>query len=403
MRNGWKIRPLEDVAVIQTGLSKSASRKGKLVDLPYLRVANVQAGRIDTTELKRIGVPESAIERYRVKKGDLLLTEGGDFDKLGRGALWDGSIPDCVHQNHVFVVRANENYLDRHFLALQTQAHHGKSYFLSCSKQSTNLASINTTQLKQFPALLPPLPEQRKIAEILGAWDDALEKLDTLIAAKTRRKQGLMQQLLTGKRRLPGFTGEWRKVAFGKLMQEQNRYVEFDDDYLYRLISVRRRAEGLFLREALHGRDIKTKVMKRVHTGDFLISKMQVVHGALGCVKTEFDGCYVSDSYEVLIPRNPEQLEVRFLDYLSRLKFFWHQAYACSHGVHIEKMTFVMRDFMKEKISIPKSRNEQAAIADILEASDSELQLLRNQRQALEQQKRGLMQQLLTGKVRVKV
>ena len=215
---GWRIRALDEVAVIQTGLSKSASRIGEFIRLPYLRVANVQEGRFDLTEIKEIDVPKDSVARFRVLAGDLLLTEGGDFDKLGRGAIWMGAIKDCVHQNHIFVVRANERILDRRFLALQTQGSHGRAYFQSCSKQSTNLASINSTQLKQFPALVPPLPEQRKIADILGTWDEALEKLDTLIATKDRRKRGLVQHLFSGGHRLPGFDhskGKKVKDRFG--------------------------------------------------------------------------------------------------------------------------------------------------------------------------------------------
>lgn len=163
---GWKIRTLEEVAVIQTGLSKSASRTGDFVRLPYLRVANVQDGHFDLSEIKEIDVPKESVDRFRVVAGDLLLTEGGDFDKLGRGVIWTGAIKDCVHQNHIFVVRSDDCVLNRRFLAMQTQGAHRRAYFQSCSKQSTNLASINSTQLKQFPVLLPPLPEQQKIADI---------------------------------------------------------------------------------------------------------------------------------------------------------------------------------------------------------------------------------------------
>lgn len=396
----WTIRTLEDVAAIQTGLSKSSSRAGDFVRLPYLRVANVQDGRFDLSEVKEIDVPKDAVDRYRVVEGDLLLTEGGDFDKLGRGALWTGVIKDCVHQNHIFVVRANSNVLDRRFLALQTQGAHGRAYFQSCSKQSTNLASINSTQLKQFPVPLPPLAEQQIIADILSTWDEALEKLDALIAAKTHRKQALMQKLLTGRRRLPGFSKPWKLTRFGDLMRSEDRYADFDDDHIYHLISARRRAEGVVFREALHGRNIKTKVMKQVRAGDLVISRMQVVHGGLGVVPLECDGYYASDSYEVLVPRDPTKLSPRFIGHLCRSRRFWHHALVCSHGVHIEKMTFVMADFEHENFMIPEFV-EQVDIADVLDTADKELRLLCDQRAAVDQQKRGLMQQLLTGKVRV--
>lgn len=278
-------------------------------------------------------------------------------------------------------------------IRIERKAHGFKSTLLHVTKNDITDQVVAT----------PPLAEQRKIADILGTWDAALEKLDALIAAKTRRKQGLMQQLLTGKRRLPGFQGEWKRVRFVELMKPEERYASFSDDMLYKLISVRRRAEGVFFREALFGRDIKTKVLKMVRTGDFLISRMQVVHGAIGTVPPEYDGHYASDSYEVLVPRNRAKIDIRFLDHVSRSAAFWNRAYICSHGVHIEKMTFVMQDFEQEKFLIPPTLAEQTAIASVLDTADAELRLLRQQRAALDQQKRGLMQHLLTGKVRVRV
>jgi len=398
----WGCVRLEQVAVIQTGLSKSAQRQGKSVQMDYLRVANVQDGYLDLSEIKQIAVPIDAVERYRVRPGDLLLTEGGDFDKLGRGALWRGQLKDCVHQNHIFVVRSAAEYLDARFLAYQTQGQRGRNYFQSCSKQSTNLASINSTQLRQFPAMLPPLSEQRKIVDVLAIQEESINILDALIEAHEQRKKALMQQLLTGARRLSGCQQPWVRRRFVELLEPHDRYVEFDDVHTYSLVSIRRRSGGVFFRESLRGSEIKTKVMKRVHTGDFLISRMQVVHGALGMVRTECDGMYASDSYDVFTVTDAHLLHMPFLDWMSRLRSFWHLAYISSHGVHIEKMTFKLSDFLQEKITLPSDIEEQRQIIAILDTAASEITLLRQQRTALDLQKRGLMQRLLTGKIRVK-
>ena len=129
----WHVMALEDVAEIQTGLSKSATRQGEFIRMPYLRVANVQDGHFDLSEIKEIDVPKDLVDRFRVRIGDVLLTEGGDFDKLGRGAVWHGQIKDCVHQNHIYVVRPYPNKLDARFFAFQTQGPSGRAYFQSCS------------------------------------------------------------------------------------------------------------------------------------------------------------------------------------------------------------------------------------------------------------------------------
>jgi type I restriction enzyme, S subunit len=178
---------LEEVAEIQTGISKSSQRQYRdPVEIPYLRVANVQDGHLDLSEIKTIEVERSNVDRYKLKYKDVLLTEGGDFDKLGRGTIWKNEISECIHQNHIFVVRPDPKKLLPEYLSLITSSHYGKQYFISCSKQSTNLASINSTQLKQFPINLPPLPEQQKIADILSTWDEAIQKLERLIELKEK-------------------------------------------------------------------------------------------------------------------------------------------------------------------------------------------------------------------------
>lgn len=169
----WKIKKLSEVSTLQTGLMKGKKYSGKTVVLPYLRVANVQDGFLNLSEIKKIEVSEVLIDRYSLKNGDVLFTEGGDYDKLGRGTVWQGQIKNCLHQNHVFVVRPQADVLSPYFLSYQAGSRYGKQYFLKCSKQTTNLASINSTQLKGFPVLMPTIEEQAQIVLLI---DDLLAK-----------------------------------------------------------------------------------------------------------------------------------------------------------------------------------------------------------------------------------
>jgi len=397
---GWSI--LDSVAVVQTGLSKSSNRSGDFVRLPYLRVANVQDGHFSLGEIKEIDVPKDQVERFSVRKGDLLLTEGGDFDKLGRGAVWNGQIESCVHQNHLFVVRGKPSIIDQQFLASYTQSPKGRTYFQSCSKQSTNLASINSSQLKKLPVPLPPITEQRKIADILSTWDEALETRDALIATKTRQKQALMQQLLTGKTRVKGAKGKWKKVRMGDVLERVFRPIDWHADLPLNLVSLRRRCGGLFRRPDVKGSEYKTQDLHEIRAGDFLISKRQVVHGAWGYVTQEFEGGHVSKEYAILDNRAPDKLHMPFIAWLAQTRRLIRLARVSSTGVHIEKLIFDPDVFLRESIRIPADLAEQQQIATILDTADQELTLLRTQRQTLDQQKRGLMQRLLTGKTRVK-
>ena len=138
-----------------------------------MRVANVQDGFLNLDEIKEIEVAVEQVERYSLIDGDVLFTEGGDYDKLGRGTVWQGEIKNCLHQNHVFVVRPHADVLNPYFLSYQAGSRYGKQYFLKCSKQTTNLASINSTQLKGFPVLMPTIEEQ---VQIVSHIDDLLTK-----------------------------------------------------------------------------------------------------------------------------------------------------------------------------------------------------------------------------------
>ena len=246
------------------------------------------------------------------------------------------------------------------------------------------------------------MEEQRKIAEILGVWDEAIEKQSRLIEKLELRKRALMQRLLTGKTRLPGFTEPWQKSSYSEVLKEVKRKMNWDDNEEYDLISVKRRSGGLFHRESLFGRDIKTKNLRPTLKGDFLISKMQIVHGASGLVTEEFDGMKISGSYIALIAKDDKLVDMSFINWYSKTPYFYHQTYVSSYGVHIEKMTFDLESFMSMSIWLP-DLPEQKAIAEVLTAADNEIATHRKKLEALRLQKRGLMQQLLTGKTRVKI
>ena len=173
----WDVVRLGDVAEVQTGraVNGKAVEDGSL-EVPYLSVANVKDGYLDLTTVKTMPVSEDEIGRYKVQNGDVLFTEGGDADKVGRGTVWRNEIPLCLHQNHIFAVRPNQNILYSDFLASFAASNCGKRYFLSAAKQTTNLASINASQLKLLPVPLPMPREQLTIVAALDGVDKAIEQ-----------------------------------------------------------------------------------------------------------------------------------------------------------------------------------------------------------------------------------
>jgi Restriction endonuclease S subunits len=234
---------------------------------------------------------------------------------------------------------------------------------------------LDTNSIQGHPINLPPLSEQKKIAQILSTWDKAITTTEQLLANSQQQKKALMQQLLTGKKRLLDKNGvrfrcDWKEESIGSLLKEVKRPVIWNDDAEYRLLSVKRRSEGVVLREVLKGHQILTKKMNTACAGDFLISKMQIVHGASGLVAKEFDGHHVSGSYICLVPKGKDNLDMNFFSWFAKQKLMYHKAYLCSYGVHIEKLTFNFQLFLKEKIVIPSSLEEQQKIAAVLSSTD---------------------------------
>lgn len=163
VQNTWPVRALGELADIRSGVTLGRAITGPTIRLPYLRVANVQDGRLDLRVMKEVEVKPDEAEKWTLESGDLLLTEGGDWDKLGRGTVWRNEIPNCIHQNHIFRVRVNPEVILPDFLAIVTGSPYGKSYFQSASKQTTNLASINQRQLKAFPTFVPSIEGQQQL------------------------------------------------------------------------------------------------------------------------------------------------------------------------------------------------------------------------------------------------
>jgi type I restriction enzyme, S subunit len=271
---------------------------------------------------------------------------------------------------------------------------------------------VSQTPIYLHKIILPKaLPEQRAIARLLSTWDEAIAKTQELLVQKELRKKWLMQQLLTGGKRLAinnnemtgktGYNGEWKEYRISQLFEMIDRYIEWNDSDLYNLVSIRRRYGGLFFRGDLLGEQIRVKKLKCICAEDFLISKRQVSHGAWAVVPEEFHNAKVSNEYDCLHIKDKNRLSISFWLWFCQLSILKHYAYLDSNGVHVEKLIFDYDQFKKRKVLIPNSLEEQTTIAQVLQAAEKEIQLLKNKIEKLKEQKKGLMQQLLTGKIRI--
>ncbi len=183
---GWEWVRFDDIVDIGSGVTKGRKLGGReTVEVPYLSVANVQRGYLVLDEIKCIEIGVEEQDKYQVKNGDLLITEGGDWDKVGRTAIWRNEIKYMAHQNHVFKARPLIEELNEVWLEKYLNSQPSRDYFAGSSKQTTNLASINKTQLRGCLIALPPLSESDRIVK----WLDELIKLCDNLKASIRKSQ----------------------------------------------------------------------------------------------------------------------------------------------------------------------------------------------------------------------
>lgn len=188
----WNMIPLGELGEIQGGIQVGKKRRPEsvLLETPYIRVANVQRGWLNLSEIKTLKATESEIKRLILKDGDILMNEGGDRDKLGRGWVWKGQIPNCIHQNHVFRIRLANPEFPPEFISHYANEF-GQTYFVDQGTQTTNLASISKRKVAALPVPIPPTYEARRIVQIINTTFTHADRLET----ETQRALTLLDRL----------------------------------------------------------------------------------------------------------------------------------------------------------------------------------------------------------------
>ncbi|WP_419920795.1 restriction endonuclease subunit S [Candidatus Poriferisodalis sp.] len=200
----WDWTTLGEIAEIKGGITKDSKREAhpEFEEFPYLRVANVQRGYLDLSEIATIRADRRKAQRLVLRLGDILFNEGGDRDKLGRGWVWEGQIENCIHQNHVFRARLLDGGFDPYFVSLHANSW-GQSWFEAHGKQTTNLASLNLTTLKSFPVPAPSLQEQRSLASDLRSALDSVQhqrlELERVAVRASSLRRSILAEVFAGR------------------------------------------------------------------------------------------------------------------------------------------------------------------------------------------------------------
>ncbi|MGR2701252.1 restriction endonuclease subunit S [Vibrio campbellii] len=244
----WTWVRLARITEVVSGVAKGSKTKSEVVTRPYLRVANVQRGFLDLSEIKEIAVPVEKANSLVLLPGDILFNEGGDIDKLGRGWIWEGQVSNCIHQNHVFRARVYSSDIEPKYVSHYGNSS-GKEYFLREGTQSVNLANINKTTLSLLPVPLPPKEEQKEIVRLVDQYFAFADTIEAQVKKAQARVDNLTQSILA-----KAFRGE---------LVAQDPNDEPADKLLERIEQARKEAEAL-AKAAKKAQSTKSTAKKKV-------------------------------------------------------------------------------------------------------------------------------------------
>jgi type I restriction enzyme, S subunit len=406
--NGWKKVDLGSLFDFKNGLNTDKEQYGS--GYKFVNVMDVFGNDI-LTEDKIIGqvqVSDKELIAYKLHYGDVLFNRTSEtFDEIAMAAVY---LDNAVATFGGFVIRGRPKSYDIYpeYSAFLFQA---ESYRTQAIKlgQGAVRANIGQKDLAKVNVLLPSITEQKEIAQILYTWDQAILATEKLLENSQQQKKALMQQLLTGKKRLldesgAQFDGEWKLVKVSNLLKvRKERQVPTAEVPLFSLTI----ENGITPKSDRYNREFlvkntEEKKYKVVRPKDIVYNPANLRWGAINFSRLNHS-VVVSPIYEVLYVSEKDKVSLEFIAQKLMTKDQINRFAAMVEGTLVERMAVKIEPFLATKLSIPPSLKEQQAIAIVLSKADQQIELLQKKLDCLKQEKKALMQQLLTGKKRVKV
>lgn len=399
--SNWSVVKLGDIATrVQNGIYKASEFYGE--GYLFIRMYNIQneSWFLNLEKLTRVKLTDQEFHTYRLEIDDILVSRVNSLELIGKTAWVDDQAVGYVYENMLIRLRLKP-VAHSLFVAQQMNSRYVRTQITSMAKRASGQVSISSGDLRNINIYLPPLSEQKKISKTINSWDRAIDLISQLIAAKQQRRRGLMQQLLTGKQRFREFEDEvWPILELGDFLIRKERKVSKPPTN-YLPLGVRSHGKGTFVKEEMDPEDTEMTELYKVQRDDLIVNITFAWEGAIAIVRLEDEACLVSHRFPTY-EFNRQKVIPEFFRYLMLTKRFFFELGLISPGGAGRNRVLNKSDFLRLKVSIP-SLPEQRRIAEVLQACDSEIELLEQKRDLLKQQKQGLMQQLLTGRVRVSV
>ena len=393
---GWRFIPLERVAEIILSNVDKKSGKGEAVvqlcnytDVYYNDIIDKNIEFMEATATPR------EIERFSLRHGDVLITKDSETpDDIAVPALVNDTLENVLCGYHLAILRPRNNSLSGAYLSKLFLLHIVRHYFFILANGVTRFG-LTSDSIRKAALPFPSMQEQKRIAALITTWGTAITQAERLIAAKQKLKKGLMQQLLTGKKRLAGFMEQWHEHKLGELFKERNE----SNGYGLPLLSVTGEI-GIIPHSESGRKDSSSedkRKYKRVTPGDIAYNTMRMWQGVSAL--SQLEGI-VSPAYTICIPK--ENIYGPYAAHFFKLPKMIHLFYRYSQGLVSDTLNLKFNNFSQIKVAVP-SVDEQKMIAAALDNLNSEITFLKKISEQFHEQKRGLMQKLLTGQVRVKI
>jgi len=393
----WEVKKLKEI-LLEGRLGGNYENAEENNGIPVIKMGNLDRGNIKINKLQCLPVNEKYNNEDVLLEGDLLFNTRNTLDLVGKVAIWRNELPFAVYNSNLMRMKFNEKLIASNlFMNYAFNSHYSLSQLRGIATGTTSVAAIYGRDLEKVKFPLPPLPEQNAIAIILSRWDTAISKISALITQKELRKKWLAQQLLNGKKRVSGFNGEWKLIHISEVSKEVSIKNRTDKDIPVLSCT---KYNGLVPSLEYFGRkifadDLTTyKVVPRNH---FAYATNHIEEGSIG-YQENFDEALISPMYTVF--KTDSSINDYFFYKLLKSYRCIYEYQAWMKGSIDRRGGLRWEAFSKIKVQVP-SIEEQTAIAKALQTADTEINLLKTTLDKLKEQKKGLMQILLTGKKRL--